>query len=212
MSLVVAIAYYVLYRLLVPVFARISDIPREKKNKQFCAFCFDSMSIVHALFAFCTATYALTSTGFQLNSENELVHEIVQIHSLGYFIFDTIIESLLSDLLTNKLMLAHHACCLTPLLYMLPQQCGGAEIAIALFLAECSNPFILIRNLYKHAEWPTDSTFYKVNEIVFAVSFIVTRGVIIPFALYLTYTGDKVPRMLKVFCSGLTFISFLWIF
>ena len=50
------------------------------------------------------------------------------------------------------------------------------------------------------------------NEIVFAVAFIVTRGVIIPFALYLTYTGDKVPRMLKVFCSGLTFISFLWIF
>ena len=159
-SLVVAVAYYVLYLLLVPVFARVSGIPREKKTKQFNSFCFDSMSIVHALISFCAAAYALISTNFRLNSVNVLAHEAVQIHSLGYFIFDTIIEILLADMLRNKLMLAHHACCLIPLLYMLPQPCGGAEIAIAFFLAECSNPFILLRNLYKHAEWPTDTTVY----------------------------------------------------
>ena len=206
-----AIYYSLLYRLLVPYLERLSGMTPQKSSKAFSCFCFDFMSITHAVCAFIISTAVLVGTNFTLNGPNNDAHTLVIVHSLGYFIFDTLHEAAFAGLLQDTMMLVHHVLALTPLAYMVTQSYGGAEIAIALFLAECSNPFILIRNLYKHAAWPTESLFYKINELVFAFSFIVTRALLSPFALYFTYTGSNVPLMLKLMCSGLTFISFLWV-
>ena len=180
-----------------------------KNRKDYHEFYFDHVSIVHAFAAFTMCSFIMINYGFMFSEPNNPLHTIAVVHSLGYFIFDTVFEVYYSTL--DYLMVAHHASCLIPLTYMLFNNYGGPENAAAFVIAECSNPFIQIRNLYNLAEWER-SAVYKINEVIFAVSFIFTRGVIGPIFQYYMYVGVKTPRIVKYMTSALIFISYMWIF
>lgn len=76
-----------------------------------------------------------------------------------------------------------------------------------MFLGEISNPFNIMRVNYDLEDQPKKSEFHS---ILFAASYIVCRGILLPIAAYYVHYSD-VTIWLKLICSCLTLVSLIWL-
>lgn len=76
------------------------------------------------------------------------------------------------------------------------------------FMAEMSNPTLILRTLLK-LKGLKNTTVYMVNDIIFAVSFILLRMFLTPPLLIYLLEGDKVIYAVKF---GVTFVLYVQLF
>jgi len=79
------------------------------------------------------------------------------------------------------------------------------------WLAEVSNPFLIIRTICKLSN-NTKNRWYPINDILFAVVFLIVRVVLAPFTLVYLFEGDNILFTSKVGYVFIILISFIWAF
>ena len=76
-------------------------------------------------------------------------------------------------------------------------------------MAEISNPFLVIRTIFK-IKGIRDTTLYQINEVVFAAVFIPVRMFLTPLVLIYMLEGDKVIYATKFGITFVLFIQLIW--
>ena len=154
--------------------------------------------------------------GYRYNSDNSIYHMYMISHASAYFVFDSIIEIAYgtADMLTN----VHHVVVLFVSYFGMKAPHSGFEylsntpylnhLALHL-LAEVSNPFLILRTILKILG-KKDSTIYKVNDMVFAVIFLIARVLLTPFFLIYMFEGHNVIYSIKLGVSFILYVQLLW--
>ena len=76
-------------------------------------------------------------------------------------------------------------------------------------LAEVSNPFLIMRNCLKLLK-KTDTTLYKVNEVIFASVFLFARVLLTPFFVVYMFEGHNVLYSIKLGASIVLYVQLFW--
>ncbi|CDW79429.1 UNKNOWN [Stylonychia lemnae] len=85
----------------------------------------------------------------------------------------------------------------------------GFQTLVCHLLAEVSNPFLQIRTALRIVK-KSDTWYYKLNDKIFAVVFILARLIVSPILLFYTFEGDNTTTFLKLGFASVTFIQFFW--
>ena len=122
-------------------------------------------------------------------------------HSLAYFIFDTIIEIYYGT--TDLITTFHHIFVIGGSIPHLFTKFSGCEYMLMLFVAELSNPCMIIRTFLKILK-KTDSSFYFWNEMIFGVTFLFNRT-ILTYMLILAFYENWNTLYSDKFCISCVF-------
>lgn len=154
------------------------------------------VSLVHAIFSFLFAVVVL-SKGFQIGHRNTELQSQLLMFSSSYFVFDYgyVTYHCLGDFLDT----IHHCIAVGGLLStLLLDKCGG-EVVCAIVVTEVSNPFLHTRKLLQilqlHKRHPF---FFKANNYMFALSYMMGRMIFGGWFVYRTVTSPDSPWMMKV--------------
>jgi hypothetical protein len=150
---------------------------------------------------------AMYMAGYRYNQPTHLSHMFIMCHAFAYFTFDSIIEIIYGtdDLLTNL----HHVIVLISNYCHMKGQYGGFEYLVMHWLAEVSNPSLILRTIWKLTN-KTNTWYYHLNDRIFAGIFIVVRMLLAPVTLLWVFEGDNVLFTCKVGYVFIILISFLW--
>jgi len=146
--------------------------------------------------------------GYRYNQPNHLYHVILIVHAVAYFAYDSIIEIVYgtADTLTNF----HHLFVLLGTYFHLMNNYSGWEYIVLHFMAEISNPFLIIRTVLKLMKMKNTS-YYFINDIIFAVVFIIMRAFCTPVVMIMFYEAENCIYSTKI-CVGLVlFIQMFWV-
>eukprot|EP00884_Botryococcus_braunii_P006540 jgi/Botrbrau1/15888/Bobra.40_1s0071.1 len=167
------------------------------------------VSLLHALVTVPLAIAAMRSPVFasfgQRTSDSELR---VLTMSLGYFVYDTICCSLIDFDLPSFI---HHLCTILGLSVGVCLRKSGGELTACLLLMEMSNPFLHLRYMLKESRMES-SSFAVLNDMAFAVSFIICRVLIGPLVVYHTLTCSSSSTFVKVGGLGVQLVSLFWFY
>lgn len=131
-------------------------------------------ALTHAVLTTALSFYILFLTDIKPESQNPPILIFTMCLSVGYFIVDTIGGILFKY--NDNLMLLHHILALCIPLNFLTRCCYGEGYMWVLLIGEFTNPFLIIR---KNLEKNNASKFItNTLGLVFAISFIIMRGVI----------------------------------
>jgi hypothetical protein len=174
-----------------------SDITKSRSlDAQHCEFLNRIVSLVHAILSFSFALVVL-SKGFGIGLRNTELQSQLLMFSATYFVFDYgyVAYHSLGDILDK----VHHVIAVGGLLStLLLDQCGG-EVVCAIVVTEVSNPFLHTRKLLQilqlHKRHPL---FFKSNNYMFALSYLMGRMVFGGWFVYRTITSPDSPMMMKV--------------
>ncbi|TNV78207.1 hypothetical protein FGO68_gene11598 [Halteria grandinella] len=111
------------------------------------------------------------------------------------------------DFLTNL----HHACVIGMSLWHLCSRTSGFEYILLHFIAEVSNPFLIMRTVFKIRNIK-GSTFEAINKYTFAVIFIIARALVTPLAMIYIYEADKVIYGTKFGVAFVLFVQLFWVY
>ncbi len=76
-------------------------------------------------------------------------------------------------------------------------------------MAETSNPFLIYRTLLR-IQGKKDTTFYRVNDVIFAVVFIVARVFLTPLFVVYMFEGYNVLYSIKLGVEFILFVQLMW--
>ena len=76
-------------------------------------------------------------------------------------------------------------------------------------MAELSNPFLICRTVLRILG-KKDTTLYKVNDIIFAIVFIVMRVILTPIFVVYMFEGHNVLYSIKLGVSFVLFVQLFW--
>lgn len=163
--------------------------------------------MIHAIVGCIGDPLVLYYGGFRYNQPNHLLQKHMMIHAAAYFVYDTIIEIYYGtdDLLTNM----HHFFVLVGSFFHLRNNYSGYEYVMMHLVAELSNPFIIVRTVYKIMN-KKDTMIYYVSEVMFALVFIVMRLFVTPLMLIAVYEADMCVYSTKLCISFILFIQLFW--
>ena len=133
---------------------------------------------------------------------------IILAHSLGYFMHDFVKNQLLASIdITSEL---HHIICLYGFATTLTNEYGGTEISNGMILAEFSNIFLKLRALMKFYNLKNNKLYF-INELIFAIVFLLLRIVIGPLYTFSWIFHPKTPLVTVSFGTLLNLVSVIWI-
>ena len=168
------------------------------------------VAILHALVAVRLVEVCLVSGPWPfstLGEENTACQTLVMILSSGYFLFDFVWCIYMGT--EGIMMLLHHIVSLLSLLYGLYLGCSGSEITSTLWGSELTNPFLQTRWFLREQKL-YQTTFAKINDIIFLSLFAFVRVGIGSSLAYLLYLAEKPVTGIKVGGFSFYFISLLW--
>jgi uncharacterized membrane protein len=76
-------------------------------------------------------------------------------------------------------------------------------------MAELSNPFLIIRTALKIRK-EKNSTFYAVNDIIFAVVFLIVRVILTPIMMISFYEAENCIYSTKLLTALVFFVQMFW--
>eukprot|EP00249_Psilotum_nudum_P013019 c24107_g2_i1 orf=399-1070(+) len=126
--------------------------------------------------------------------------------SLSYFIYDFF--CCLLDTRVDYTNVFHHIMSIWSLAYGVFYVACGTELVTCLWLSELSNPFMHGRELLKELGMK-DTRLSLVNDICFAVVFILARLGLGPYVTYVTVFADN-PLFVKIGGCGIQTVSIFW--
>jgi hypothetical protein len=128
-------------------------------------------------------------------------------HAFAYFTYDSIIEVYYgtSDLLTNM----HHVIVVGATFVHVTTKFGGFEYAFTHFLAEISNPSLVLRTIYK-IFGIREGWIFHFNEYFFALSFLSIRLIATPIWMYFIYESYNLIYLHKICISLIMAIQMFW--
>lgn len=124
-------------------------------------------------------------------------------HCTAYFVYDSIIEVYYKT--DDFLMNLHHVCVCAVSFWQLSSKTSGFEFLVLHWMAESSNPFLIMRSILRIAGYK-GTQIYKINELVFAAIYLPVRMLLTPLALIYMYEADQVIYGTKF---GVTFVLYI---
>jgi len=144
--------------------------------------------------------------GYRYNQDNHLFYQIVMVHCTAYFFYDSVIEIYYKT--DNFLMNLHHVCVCSVSLWQLSSRNSGFEFLVLHWMAESSNPSLIMRSILK-INGKKNTSIYKINELIFAAIYLPVRMILTPIALIYMYEADQVIYGTKF---GVTFVLYIQLF
>jgi hypothetical protein len=144
-------------------------------------------SLAHAVISFIWALKIFYTSGLTTDRENNASEISLVLFSIGYFLMDTIFGLLFAynDKSTN----IHHFAVVSSLFYVVLKGKYANAVVCALGVAECSNPFLILRKIVtSHKE--TQKWAFPTG-LIFAFSFLYTR-----------YFKKHIPHQQTSLCSA----------
>ena len=77
------------------------------------------------------------------------------------------------------------------------------------YLAETSNPFLIYRTILR-IQGKKGTTFYRINDIIFAAIFIIARIILTPMFLVYMFEGSRILYSIKLGVSIILFVQLIW--
>lgn len=128
--------------------------------------------------------------------------------SLGFFLFD--LGFCLHSHDESVIMLAHHACSISGLLYGIISGYCGTELVGALAGGELTNPSLQTRWFLLQTKQYTGSVLALVNDGLFTITFGIARVLFGSIHLYKVLASPNAHGFVKFGGVLLFIISFLW--
>ena len=122
-------------------------------------------------------------TEYDVQSQN---YDLIVYHSIGYFLKD--IVTVVNHFSSDKTTLIHHSLAMISGLYLINTNMNQLY-SLALF-TELSTPFYNIKYLLNDRNMK-HTKIYKTNDIMFFISFTISRIISIPYFLYISYYLSK---------------------
>ena len=231
--LVQFIAYFIINALLrkfAPGPGPIEDFEKRKKMRDYHTYYFQYTSLIHALVSVIGGNIFMISLnkaidpialyigGYRYNQLNHIAPLIMNTHALAYFLYDSIIEKIYGT--SDLLMDLHHICVLSVAFTVFRENHSGFELLGKIFrsiyclivlhlLAEVSNPSLILRTMLR-ISGQRNSKLYKINEVVFAVIFILARFFLTPlFAIYM-FEAENVLYSVKFGVIFILYVQMFW--
>jgi len=198
---------HIMLRNFLPPPGDIKDFTAKGKKERYYLYYFSFTSLIHAIIGICGNPVAMYLGGYRYNQPTHLYHMFVMCHAFAYFFFDSVIEIMYGtdDALTN----IHHVIVLVVNYTHMNRTYGGFEFCLLYWLAEVTNPFLILRTVWK-ITGNTNTWYYNLNDKIFAASFILVRMVLSQFGLIYIFEGDNVLFVSKIGFLFIIYISFLW--
>ena len=127
-----------------------------------------------------SGTYFLVN-GWPWGTPTTYCQNLIGLSSVTYFIADFIIEVAIKTI--DYPTFIHHVIAIVLGGQFYWNQYGGIEVVLCIFLAEISNPFLVLRTLFK-LQGDKKSGIYFINELIFMISFLIVRVFIGPFVIW----------------------------
>ena len=181
------------------------------KNKPY-EWCNRIVTIIHALIVCRLVEYSMyTEKPFErIGGPNAAIEEQALIFSCSYFIFDSVWILTMSSMNSwDPLMLVHHfiGVFMLPLAFI--YNSNAAEISLALWAGELTNPFLQYRYFVKYHNMQ-DSSMAFWNDFCFAVVFIFIRvGYLSVLCCYFV-TATGTPFIVKAFGIAFYIVGLAW--
>ena len=181
----------------------------KNKPKEWCN---RIVTIIHALIVCRMVEYSMymEKPFDRIGGPNTDIEELALVFSNSYFIFDSIWILTMSSLnSTDPLMLVHHfiGVFMLPLAFI--YKSSAAEITLALWAGELTNPFLQYRYFVKyHDKQNTAIAFW--NDFCFAVVFIFIRLGYLSVLCYYFVAAPDVPVIIKIFGIIFYIVGLAW--
>lgn len=152
--------------------------------------------MVHAVLSILLSGYALYIEGYNRDGINTKLQLLVFCHSLGYFSYDTVMETLL-DTMSTYIMVHHVTACIS-LFTMICLPYGGSCGTLVLFLSELSTPLYIWKAMYDREGEPRNSFRYQILLWVYSFIFFISRAVLQQILSYDIAHSTVVPMFHKI--------------
>lgn len=167
------------------------------------------VSTVHALATICFA-YRTFGRGFEgmfdnIGGTNTEAQALCMKVSLSYFVYDIVYCALAGEIGS----VCHHALTIGGLASGVFTGKSGAELVAALFLTEMSSPSLHLRAVLLELGIK-DGVFASINNLLFAVVFLVNRLVISPLLVWKTLACAHNAYVVKAGSFGIVAVSLMW--
>ncbi|KAL4440769.1 hypothetical protein ABPG74_013750 [Tetrahymena malaccensis] len=167
------------------------------------------ISIIHGLGCFIYSLRWIMRDDPQFGTLNTNYQMGTILGSTAYFLYDSIACFYYG--LLDFGCFAHHTMVLLGYGSCVFQHYGATEALLGLFFAEVSN-FPMHARVILRSFNLRYTKIYEVLELVYMVSYIIARSIMIPFALWIhCIQAEKCPFIVKFICTGLTVQSLYYI-
>ena len=177
-------------------------------RQQYWFWYIEYSSWTHGWLSIIWGAYSIYTSGTRANDITTQLEFLIMMNSMGYFMYDTVLEVYLGIMDFNNLI--HHLCAVCPMLAAVYLDYGGSSIVALCFWAELSNPCYLRRNYYKRIG--LEETV-KCNICLwgYAAVFGYCRTVIFYDIMVQAVLTPKTHIFLKFWCCLFCYISHGWI-
>jgi len=163
---------------------------------------------VHAMISTIFVIIKISTEGLNDGTISSNFSRLIIAQSLGYFMHDTVKCELLS--LNETPMRIHHVLSILGCSSGLVGNYGSSELCNALLIAEVSNIFLTSRAIIRYLNLK-GNMLYFINELGFALTFILNRLVIGPIYAMNLFKIANTPLLCKTLGCLTNFISVIWI-
>lgn len=131
--------------------------------------------------------------------------------SMAYFVYDMFCCLAIELCATgvDVATLFHHVTTIAGLYVGVFQRTSGHELLMCLLLMEASSPFMHMRFVFRELGW-SHRSFAQVNDVLFAVIFLLCRNVFGLFVVYWTLVSETTPWVVKAGGVGIALVSWFW--
>jgi TLC domain. len=177
---------------------------------QSLEYCNRIVALTHSIVICRLIEYSAYISGnpfLRIGGENTDSEQHIMLFSSSYFIFDTVWCLFMKS--EGLLMLFHHfiGAVMLPIAYI--NGVSGAEILVALWAGELTNPFLQYRFFLKINNMAKGTLAFW-NDFSFAVTFISIRVGFLSVLCYYFVKATHIPIMIKVFGIAFYIVGLVW--
>lgn len=171
------------------------------------------VSLIHALICGSLPYFVLDMSSWRehVGTPTTDAQLVVLKLSMAYFVYDMFC-CLAIELYTTGVDIAtlfHHATTIAGLYVGVFQRMSGHELLMCLLLMEASTPFMHMRFVFRELGC-SDKAFAQVNDVLFAVVFLLCRNILGLFVVYWTMISETTPWVVKAGGVGIALVSWFW--
>lgn len=166
------------------------------------------VSLVHAALGLVWPWFVLDMTRLQENVGSATTPQQLTLLrvSFAYFFYDMLCCMAIK---LEPAEMFHHIATLLGLYVGVFERVSGHELLLCLTLMEASNPFLHMRNVFRELG-QGGTRLADLNDVAFAVTFLICRNFLGLFVVYWTLTCPQSPCLVKAGGLGILLISLFW--
>lgn len=166
------------------------------------------VSLVHALLGLVWPLCVIDFSRLRSDVGTESTEQHVQVLrvSLAYFFYDMLCCMAIEF---DIVITLHHVATILGLFVGVFNRTSGHELLLCLVLMEASNPFMHLRCILRDVGYGK-TRLADINDVVFAVTFLLCRNVLGLFVVYWTVMSSTTPLLVKAGGVGILAVSLFW--